>query len=253
MIPANDIREPVNTVRPPQKHIPRITKTAEAPKNLNRLQKRVRRTRKRLLEAALTLFCNKGVAGTSIQDITELADLGKGTFYRHFTSKEHLVTALAENAVARLLEHIGPPPSNQSLSESLEFLIQAHRSFFNESRNEFRLLFQGRLLVKLQQDFRTIDQPFVKYLGHIEKCITPFVPVPVENERTRRLVHAIITFISMEFSLAMISFSPEKINDILLPIRQSVITGFETFLIQKPDLPQPQVQANQQQQGKEIQ
>ena len=55
--------------------------------------------RKRLVaDEALTLFVEKGIAQTSIQDILERAGISKGTFYNYFSSKHECVWAILEQA-----------------------------------------------------------------------------------------------------------------------------------------------------------
>lgn len=52
-------------------------------------------TEKRILDAALKLFWEKGYEQTTIQDIVdELGDLSKGAVYHHFKSKEDIVDAV---------------------------------------------------------------------------------------------------------------------------------------------------------------
>jgi AcrR family transcriptional regulator len=58
--------------------------------------------RERLFRAALTLFGKKGYAETTVEDITEAADLGKGTFFNYFPSKEHILLGFAQMQLARL-------------------------------------------------------------------------------------------------------------------------------------------------------
>lgn len=50
--------------------------------------------REAILDAALTLFAERGFHGTSVPDIAQLAGVGAGTIYRYFESKEALVNAL---------------------------------------------------------------------------------------------------------------------------------------------------------------
>src|ERR1700758_1961676 len=56
--------------------------------------RRRRETRSRLLEAALKLMAEKGMEGVAINEITEAADVGFGSFYNHFESKEAIHAAL---------------------------------------------------------------------------------------------------------------------------------------------------------------
>jgi len=58
--------------------------------------------RERLFRAALTLFGKKGYAETTVEDITEAADVGKGTFFNYFPSKEHILLGFAQMQLARL-------------------------------------------------------------------------------------------------------------------------------------------------------
>jgi AcrR family transcriptional regulator len=58
---------------------------------LSRHARRRVQTRKLLTQTALQLILDKGYEAISIQDITDRADLGRGTFYIHFKDKEELV------------------------------------------------------------------------------------------------------------------------------------------------------------------
>lgn len=53
--------------------------------------------RQAILDAALTLFAERGFHGTSVPEIAKLASVGAGTIYRYFDSKEALVNALYQH------------------------------------------------------------------------------------------------------------------------------------------------------------
>jgi len=58
-----------------------------------------------LLEAALTLFVEKGFAGTRVDDVAKLAGVSKGTLFLYFSSKEELFKAVVrENISGRFPE-----------------------------------------------------------------------------------------------------------------------------------------------------
>lgn len=59
-------------------------------------------TRECLFRAALELFAAKGFADTTVEDITAAADVGKGTFFNYFPSKEHLLIAFSDMQLAKL-------------------------------------------------------------------------------------------------------------------------------------------------------
>lgn len=77
--------------------------------------------RAELLAAGQALFLAKGIAGTSLDDITQRAGVSKGLFYLYFTSKEDLVLALREQFSRDLAERMraaaeAVPASNLSAS-----------------------------------------------------------------------------------------------------------------------------------------
>src|SRR5437588_9426362 len=68
----------------------------------SRRERRSADIRERLFRSALHLFAKKGFAQTTVEDITEAADVGKGTFFNHFPSKDHILLAFGEMQLAKL-------------------------------------------------------------------------------------------------------------------------------------------------------
>jgi AcrR family transcriptional regulator len=69
---------------------------------LSRRERKKLETRQGLLEAALALFHEKGYEATTVEEITEQADVAKGTFFNYFPSKEALLDELAVWRVEQL-------------------------------------------------------------------------------------------------------------------------------------------------------
>jgi AcrR family transcriptional regulator len=67
-----------------------------------RRERRSVETREGLFRAALDLFARKGFTETTVEDITEAADVGKGTFFNYFPSKDHILLAFGEMQLAKL-------------------------------------------------------------------------------------------------------------------------------------------------------
>ncbi|MBV9383205.1 MAG: TetR/AcrR family transcriptional regulator [Streptosporangiaceae bacterium] len=67
----------------------------------SRLDRRKARTRQALIDAAVRLIAEGRGDRASIQEITEAADVGFGSFYNHFDSKEQLFQAAAEEVLER--------------------------------------------------------------------------------------------------------------------------------------------------------
>src|SRR5438874_10930708 len=68
----------------------------------DRRQRRSAEIRERLFRSALGLFAKKGFAETTVEDITEAADVGKGTFFNYFPSKDHILIAFGEMQLSKL-------------------------------------------------------------------------------------------------------------------------------------------------------
>lgn len=74
---------------------------------VNRNHKRRQKTRESILAAADGVFRSKGVAGTTVNDITNAADVAYGSFYNHFKSMDDVVAAVAENTIGAVADMTG--------------------------------------------------------------------------------------------------------------------------------------------------
>lgn len=81
--------------------LPRPYPGKESPSH-SRRERRSAETREALFRAALDLFAHKGFAETTVEDITEAADVGKGTFFNYFPSKDHILLAFGEMQLGKL-------------------------------------------------------------------------------------------------------------------------------------------------------
>jgi len=80
---------------PPRRAAPR-------PPRPNRRARRSENIRERIFRAALQLFAERGYQKTTVEDITEAADVGKGTFFNYFPTKEHVLATYGEERVAAM-------------------------------------------------------------------------------------------------------------------------------------------------------
>jgi AcrR family transcriptional regulator len=76
--------------------------SALPPQLSNRRERHSLERRERLFRAALDLFARQGFDQTTVEDITNAADLGKGTFFNYFPSKEHILLAFGEMQLGKL-------------------------------------------------------------------------------------------------------------------------------------------------------
>jgi len=72
------------------------SRSKSKPSVAGRRQRRAAETRLRLFRSALHLFSIRGFPSVSVEEITEAADVGKGTFFNYFESKDHVLGVMAE-------------------------------------------------------------------------------------------------------------------------------------------------------------
>lgn len=73
---------------------------------MGRRQRRAAETRLRLFGCALQLFAERGFPNVTLEDITEAADVGKGTFFNYFESKDHVLGVMAEIQLGKVREAV---------------------------------------------------------------------------------------------------------------------------------------------------
>jgi AcrR family transcriptional regulator len=97
--------------------------------------RRVKRTKHLLHEALVTLTLEKGYDAVSIQDLTDRADIGYRTFFRHYADKDALLRDVLENMLLDLRALMTPPPLEVFLNPALEVSDYADSSIlFNHCR-----------------------------------------------------------------------------------------------------------------------
>lgn len=83
-------------------------------------------SRGKILEAAAALFHRRGVHATSVDDILLESQMGKSQFYHYFDSKEHLVEAVVEMQIQRILGYLEPYSHSLETWQDLEKWCRAY-------------------------------------------------------------------------------------------------------------------------------
>jgi AcrR family transcriptional regulator len=107
--------------------------TRSAP-HFDRHARRRERTHRKLLDAARALFARQGVENTRINEITDEADVGFGSFYNHFDSKEAVVEAVVEETIAVQGGALATVAAD--LDDPAEVVAAAHRYFVKLARTD---------------------------------------------------------------------------------------------------------------------
>jgi len=123
-----------------------VAQSDVAPHLADRRQRRSAEIRERLFRAALDQFAKNGFAETTIEDITNAADVGKGTFFNYFPSKEHILVAFGQMQIAKLEDAVrSGRESRQPMREFLSALSARMIAEPGRSPDIMRALLQANL------------------------------------------------------------------------------------------------------------
>jgi AcrR family transcriptional regulator len=76
---------------------------------MEQVDRRVRRTKKSLEDALIALTLEKEYDDITIQEITDRADIGYRTFFRHYSDKDELLKDVLSTTMMELRELMAPP------------------------------------------------------------------------------------------------------------------------------------------------
>jgi len=113
---------------------------------VDRRERRRIETRERIYRAALEIFARRGYLDTTVEDITEAADVGKGTFFNYFPTKEHVLATYGDERVAaieRSLQNVRT--SKRSVRAALKELATDLTGQSTESPDLLRSIFAAHL------------------------------------------------------------------------------------------------------------
>ena len=172
---------------------------------LDRGKRRKVKTRNKIIRASYKTFSKKGLFRATLDEITEEADVGKGTIYYHFRNKLHLVSYLTKKSIEELVTYCKQEIAGiEDPYELIKKLINAHFTFFEKKRALFDVLFfirgalhqdfESRYIRKMQSDYKK----YISFLAHtLDDGIEKGVFRPFNSVNQAYVLHGtIIGFIS---------------------------------------------------------
>ena len=128
--------------------------------------------RERILEAADRLFYTEGVRATGTEKIMSVSEVAKATFYRHFPSKDDLVTAYLEYRDRSFFEYLDSPAPAKDIHEALARI----------ERVVNRADIIGCPFLRIASEYPEFDHPFHriavehenKFLAYLVNLLKPY-------------------------------------------------------------------------------
>jgi AcrR family transcriptional regulator len=132
-------------------------------KEREKLQKR-----NEILSAALTLFAEKGFENTTLDEIAEASEFGKGTLYNYFRNKSDIFKGIVDNMLSGQYEMVKEiAGSTETFSEFIKEMTIKMFNKCGQARSEF--LFFAKLKTSNMQNFCQCKELFSSKNMDIEK------------------------------------------------------------------------------------
>jgi AcrR family transcriptional regulator len=144
-----------------------------------RKEREFHRREQEILDAALALFNRDDWQSVTIEEVAQASEIGKGTVYKHFASKEDIYARLALNFNRKLLERLRTIDDEAGVLERLRSMIRAFWETHLQSQEYHRLVqyceredFRRNISESTREEIRTLDQEFqVLVFGLVEEGI----------------------------------------------------------------------------------
>ncbi|MCG7531079.1 TetR/AcrR family transcriptional regulator [Psychrobium sp. MM17-31] len=140
----------------------------------SRKEREFRLREQEILDAAAALFEEKGLDNVTVADIAKTTDIGKGTIYKHFVSKDTIMARLSCDFAYEVLDRMAMVDSSQSCQHQMRQLFELSFVSHIESPLKSELcrrcdqeVFYDRLPPEYQQAFDDIEMKYFQMLSGI--------------------------------------------------------------------------------------
>jgi AcrR family transcriptional regulator len=111
---------------------------------------RVKRTRRLLRDALVSLILKKDFASITIKEITERAEVAYITFYRHYESLDQLLMEVLDEGLTELMTHI-ETLAKQSDASALETEGRLIFEYIEQKADLFRILLKSQSVTRVRR------------------------------------------------------------------------------------------------------
>lgn len=160
--------------------------------SLSRRERERRRRRRAMLQAAQSVFAEKGYSRATLDEIAERAEFGKGTLYNYFEGgKEEMLFAIFESIYDDLCALIRSvfqeaADANQPLHEAFHTFVKSYFRFFRERKDLFMILIKESHLMAFSDDTERV-QFFQNQLERMVNELAPILEGAIEREEIQSL------------------------------------------------------------------
>ena len=142
--------------------------------------------RTKIITAAADLFSEKDFHDVTVEEVADLAGVGKGTVYLYFPSKENLFVEVIKNGILQLLDEVERGLDGiDDPSAKIRRLIEIDLEFVKKHESFYRTFARGEVQIRSL----LTEEPVMQFglLSHHLKLITGIIQEGVDRGRFRRV------------------------------------------------------------------
>lgn len=164
---------------------------------VKRTKSKKERTKEKIFKTATSLFLTKGYENTTVQEITEKAEVAKGTFFSHFKTKDAILTYLGEQRTKLMKDML------------VDELVEVKST-------EERIITLFDLLAKVNEE----DKEITKLISFeiLKKLYSPELETETNNQMELKLLLEEILINGQEKGEFSNDFQPSHVADIFIGI-----------------------------------
>ena len=141
---------------------------------LSRRERRKIATREALIQAAQEVIATKGMYLAAIEEITERADVAKGSFYQYFQDRNDLLRVLLIRRLEELRASIETIPTTGTFAQRVSWLVRSHLEYFLRHEDFLLFLHQIRGFSRMADDETSaVRDAYRGYLAFLAEQLLP--------------------------------------------------------------------------------
>jgi AcrR family transcriptional regulator len=121
----------------------------------------------RIIEAALVLFAEHGIGGTSLQMIADAIGVTKAAVYHQYNTKDEIVLAVAELLLARLEAAVTAAEAERSISRARTVLVAEMTDLAVERRRMASVLQRDPIMLRFLEE----HEPFRRVMERVNRLL----------------------------------------------------------------------------------
>jgi AcrR family transcriptional regulator len=141
----------------------------------------------RVIEAALALFAEHGIGGTSLQMIADAIGVTKAAVYHQYNTKDEIVLAVAEVVLAGLEAALASAEASRSRSRARDVLIAGMIDLAVAQRRMAGILQRDPVMLRFLEE----HEPFRKVMERVNRVVLGGAATPRARVRAAIVASAI--------------------------------------------------------------